>query len=89
MLEFALGKRHLSLAAAATSINFVATNMCFNTRLLSRQKYDCRDKSFLATKLFVTTNICRVKKRKEKRTKEEEKIYFRFVATSIRLSRQK
>ena len=37
---------HLSLAGAATSIIFVATETCF-----SRQTCVCRDKTFAATKL--------------------------------------
>ena len=32
---------------------FVATNTS-----LSRQKYACRDKTFVATNVFITTNIC-------------------------------
>ena len=59
----------VSLAVAATSIISVATNMCFVmtkhvfccdksmlvlvTKCLSRQKYFCHDKTFVAT------NICR------------------------------
>ena len=50
--------RTLSLARAATSVICVATNTC-----LSRQKYACRDKSFVVTKLFVVTKhvFCRHK----------------------------
>ena len=72
---------NLSLAGAATSIIFVATNrsfvatkhvfcrhksMLFATKLLSWQNYVCRDKPFVATN-----------------------IKHMFVATSILLSRQK
>ena len=53
----------LSLAGAATSINFVATKRLFfrdksmvvATKLLLRQTYFCPDKTFVAT------NICRDK----------------------------
>ena len=46
----------LSLAGAATSIIFVATNTCCRdeTRLLSRQKYTCRDKTSVVTKLCLS-----------------------------------
>ena len=64
---------YLSLAWAATSIIFVATNTCLSRHntSLSRQNYACRDKTFVATKLclsqqntivtttvFVTTKVC-------------------------------
>ena len=42
----------VSLAGGATSIVFVATKVCDKTHLLSRQKYACRNKTFVAT------NIC-------------------------------
>ena len=62
----------LSLAGAATNIIFVATNTCLSlvcpgkladkTCLLSWQKYACRDKTFVTTKLswqiFVMKTIC-------------------------------
>ena len=60
----------LSLAGTATSRIFIVTNVLSQqTRLLSRQKYACRDKTFVETKLcffldkhtFVATNICRDK----------------------------
>ena len=61
------GEPKLSLAAAATSIFFVATKVlsrqtrvyCDETRLLSRQKYACRDKHiFVATNvIFVATKV--------------------------------
>ena len=47
----------VSLAGAATSIIFVATNMCLSRQkkcLLSRQKYACRDKTFVTTKLCLS-----------------------------------
>ena len=44
-----------SLAGTATSIIFVATKVRDKTRLLSRQKYACRDKHKLT---FVATNTC-------------------------------
>ena len=47
----------LSLAGAATSIIFVATNKCFvtkNTPLLSRQKYACRHRRFFAKTLCLS-----------------------------------
>ena len=49
----------ISLAGAATSITFVATNtrLSRQTRLLSRQKYACRDKTFVATKLCLPGKI--------------------------------
>ena len=69
----------LSLAGAATSSIFVVTKVCLlrqtcvcrdKTRLLSRQKYACRNKAFVSTKtglsrqtqvcrdVFVATNTC-------------------------------
>ena len=76
----------LSLAGPTTSIIFVATNIILSrlnkTHILSRQKYACRDKSFV----FVATNIC-----SDKRF-VATKIFCRnksFVAASIILSRQK
>ena len=58
----------LSLAGAAMNSIFVATNTCLSlvcpvklvdkTCLLWWQKNACRDKTFVATKLFVTANIC-------------------------------
>ena len=49
----------VSLAGAATSIIFVATNTCllWQTRLLSRRKYAYRDKTFVTTNIFVAANI--------------------------------
>ena len=70
------------LAGAATSIVFVATNTCCcdTTRLLSRQKYVCRDKTFVATKL------CLLRQNVFWRDKTFIAIDYVFVATSILLS---
>ena len=68
----------LSLAGAATSVIFIATNTCLSrqTHLLSRQKYACHDKTFVTTNIFLSRqiNICRDK--------------HNIVATSLLLSRQ-
>ena len=49
----------LSLVGAATSIIFVVTNTCCHdkTRLLLQQKYACRDKAFVMTKLCLSQQI--------------------------------
>ena len=71
-------RRGLSLAGAATSIIFFATKVvCHDkTRLLSRQKYACRDKHILSRLAY----FCR-----EKHVFVASKIFFR---TNIILSRQ-
>ena len=58
--ELAYFAANLSLAGTAISIIFVAT------RVSSRQKYACRDKCFVATKIFCDnfsrqTHVCRDK----------------------------
>ena len=73
----------LSLAGAAASIIFVATNTCMsrqNTSFVATELYLSRQNIFVATKhlsrqIFVATNICR-----------DNHVFF---ATSILLSRQK
>ena len=59
----------LSLAGAATSMSFVAT------RLLSRQKYACRDNNFCCNETFFEADILI--------------LIWTFVATSWLLSRQR
>ena len=69
MLSFLVSTEGVPLAGAATSIIFVAikrfveTNMFVcrdKTRLLSRQKYACHDKTFVATKLCLSqqSRVC-------------------------------
>ena len=76
----------ISFAGAATSIIFVATK----TRLLSRQKYACRDETFVATNinLVVATNTCFLKQNfcREKHNFCRDKHV--FDATKVSLSRQ-
>ena len=75
----------VSLARAATSTIFVATKLtrvCRDkTRPLSRQKYACRDKRFVATKLC----LLRQKTKRIATNVLSRKI---FVATNTCLSRQ-
>ena len=97
----------LSLAGAATSIILVATKVLSrqtrvlsrqNTSFLSRQKYAFRDKTFVATKVFVKhvcvcVCVCRDKFCRDKHTSAARKHVFCrdkhvFVATKL-LSRQK
>ena len=69
MLSFLVSTEGVPLAGAATSIIFVAikrfveTNMFVcrdKTRLLSRQKYACHDKTFVATKICLSqqSRVC-------------------------------
>ena len=74
----------VSLAGATTSIifvaikSFVATNMCLSQQksLLSRQKYACHDKTFVASKLCLS---------RQSRVCHDKSI---LVTTSTCLSRQ-
>ena len=51
--------RKLSLVGAATSIIFVATEVLSRqTHLLLQQKYACRDKTFVMTKLCLCDKFC-------------------------------